>query len=133
MNICSIRNVARLSYSSKLCLNGIVFTVFFFRDHCRLRTFLLFVFYLNFASRFSLKEIIYPNRDKESRIDTSLDVWLFEAKGLPSKKRYDLTLTMHCVLPYTHVFFKKPSSRPSTKSFLICCYILILKVFLKVS
>eukprot|EP00795_Rhopilema_esculentum_P010560 gene10562-19293_t len=45
-----------------------------------------------------LKEIIYPNRDKEKRVDTSLDVWLFEAKGLPSKKRYYCEIVLDKVL-----------------------------------
>jgi len=45
-----------------------------------------------------LKEIIYPNRDRESRIDTSLDVWLFEAKGLPPKKRYYCEVVLDKVL-----------------------------------
>eukprot|EP00794_Sanderia_malayensis_P015996 gene15996-17607_t len=55
-----------------------------------------------------LKSSIYPNRNKEKRVDTSLDVWIFEAKGLPSKKKY------YCEIVLDKVLYGRTSTKLKT-------------------
>ena len=60
---------------------------------------------MSFRLAFSMRRTINPRMDEERRIENALQIWILEAKGVPSKRRY------YCELVLDNTLYARTSSK----------------------